>query len=514
VIARLWKRLALTSVEGLSLLSIVFASVILVAGNFLSARHFKRWDLTESRRYTLSAATLETLRGLDEPVHVWLLMHSSDPIRVSLRQTLVSYEAVSPKIEVHAIDPDRDPIAFADVKQRFKMDAGRASGGTVIADAPAVVSQGDRHWFVSHADLLDIEKSDDPRAKPKEERAITGAIRSVRKGTKSRLCFVQGHGERELTDGSADGIQFLQTLLEKDNYDVASVEATGTEPFKGCSVVVVAGARAPYSKDEEQKLKAYVLGGGNALIAVSPINADTDTGMALPGLSEVTKPFGIEFDQDLVFELDDKRVFPDSRGIRFLGEAKDHAISQALLPGPNRINLQTIVHFARSLRAVPGEGGVIPTPLLVTSSVAYGVTNIAGAAKWDGLPAKKTTDLSGPLTLAFAAERIASPGQKAPRMVVIGTGSAFLGVHWRVDGTGRGMAMLVENAIAWLASTPQVLDVPDRQDVAAGIRITAESKDEIQRFVLVYIPLAALLLGLLVFFFRRSNERAPHKPAK
>jgi ABC-type uncharacterized transport system involved in gliding motility auxiliary subunit len=516
-VAKLLSHLKRFSVEGLSLASIVAAAFILVVTNFLGARHYTRWDVTESQRYSLSAATLETLSHLKEPVQVWVLLHSSDPMRLSLRQTLIAYEAASSKVEVHLVDPDRDPAAFADAKQRFKMDEGRTAGASVVSDSPAVVAQGDRHWFISHSDLLDLEKADDLRAKPKEERALTGAIRNVTRGTKSRLCFVQGHGERELTDASPDGLSFLQTLLEKDNYELVSMDSQASQAqdlFKPCTVVLIPGPRAPFSKEEEARLRAYLLSGGNALLAVGPLNADTDSGLTRPNLSNVTKPFGIDFDEDLVVETDEKFVLPDSRGIRFLATPKDHVITQALVPLPNRIQLQTVAHFTRSLRAVPSVSDAAPLPVLLleTSKSAYGLVSVAGAANWKDVPEKKTTDIAGPLPLAFASERTLANNGKGPRLVVIGSSSAFLQAHWRVDSTGRGMAMLVENSIAWLASTPQVLDVPERQGVLAGIRITADSKTEIERYVLLYIPLSAVLLGLVVFLFRRSQERAPYKP--
>ena len=48
-----------------------------------------------------------------------------------------------------------------------------------------------------------------------------------------------------------------------------------------------------------------------------------------------------------------------------------------------------------------------------------------------------------------------------------------------------------------------------KESVAAGIRITEDSRDQVKRYVLVYMPLAALLLGLAVGLRRRGTEGAP-----
>jgi hypothetical protein len=500
----------------LGTLSIVAIAVLI---NVLGARHFRRFDVTKDHRYSLSPATLTTLRELREPVHVWVLMSSGDPLRESVKQVLVAYQAESSKVETHFINPDREPVQYADIRRRFKMDAGRSKGG-VVSDAVLVVSQGDRSWFISPADLLEVEKSDDPRAKPREERALTGAIRSVQGGVRTRLCFTTGHGERDIKDGSADGAAFLATLLEKDNYEVTSVDPSppgAQDVFKGCDTVVVAGPRAAFTPLEENRLKSYLLLGGSAVMGVGPINANTETGLARPGLGEALAPFGIGLDEDLVFEADDHLAFPDSMGIRFVGIPKDSALTGGLVPSPgsSRVVPRVIVHLTRSLRRVTGPDVAVPQELVVSSDKAYGVVNLAGASDWAGTPPKKGADISGPCTLVMASERskVKATDAHGPRVVVFGSGSTFLEVHWRVEGEGRGSAMLVENAIAWASARPQVLDVPDRQMAPVGIRITQEARSEIRNYVLIYIPLAAVLLAAFVFFRRRSGERAPYRLA-
>src|SRR6201999_276314 len=98
-----------------------------------------------------------------------VLMGGADPMEQSVKQLLVAYRAETDKLDVHYIDPDRDTIALEDVKKRFKIETGRTEQGHVIADALAVVARGDKHWFLTTADLVQIENADDTRVKPREE---------------------------------------------------------------------------------------------------------------------------------------------------------------------------------------------------------------------------------------------------------------------------------------------------------------------------------------------------------
>jgi hypothetical protein len=501
--------------QAVSLVGIVAAMILGVVVNVVAARHYKRWDWTKSKRYTLSAATLTTLHDLHEPVDLWLLMGAADPLEQSVKQLLVAYRAETDALVVHTIDPDRDTAALEDVRKRFKIDTGRTEDGHVVTDAVMVVSKGDKHWFVGASDMVSLSSTDDGKVQPREEQAITAAIRNVLGGDKTKLCFTAGHGELELGDASEQGLNFLGDILQKDNYDTATVDTSepdAHEPFKGCAVVVIAGARGPFTKEEANRLRTYLLEGGSLFLALSPINAQTATGMAAPGLDDALSPFGIGLDDDLVFELDPKLAIPESRGIRFFAQAKTHPVTAGLVHDdamPHEVP-RVMLNFARSLHHVAPEGSTPAVDLLASSDKSYGVVNINGAADWTDIPDKKPHDLSGPLVLAMASERPkGSPtAPHGPRVVVVGTGSVVIRRNWAEPLPLRGAALLTESAISWLASKPAILDVQAKDTVAAGIRITEDVRAEVYRYVLVFMPLAALLLGLAVGLRRRGTEGA------
>jgi hypothetical protein len=270
--------------------------------------------------------------------------------------------------------------------------------------------------------------------------------------------------------------------------------------------VVVVGARAPLYKEEDERLRTWLLGGGSALFAVGPINADTESGMEPVGLARSLAPFGIALDDDLVFETDPRFVLQGWRGIRFVAAAKSHPVSQALFG--ERDVPKAVLHFARSLRRVTEGGASAPVDLLVTTDKAYAVVDIHGAARWTGVPDRRDQDLPGPLAVAMASERpkVRPDDAHGPRVVVVGT-SDVLAARWLEEPTPvRGGPLLVESALSWLASKPQVLDIPPRPSVAAGIRISEDSRDQVRRYVLYYMPGAALALGVLVAWGRRRSE--------
>ncbi len=141
--------------------------------------------------------------------------------------------------------------------------------------------------------------------------------------------------------------------------------------------------------------------------------------------------------------------------------------------------------------------------------------NIAGAAEWKDAPQKKTGDLGGPLVVAMASERPKTSPSAAhgPRVVVIGSASPLTSPTFREPLPLRGAALFVESAISWLASKPQVLDVPEKSAVAAGIRITDDDRAAVRRYVLFLMPGTVAALGVVIALWRRRTEGASGRKA-
>src|SRR5665213_1864837 len=154
-----WK--TVNAARGVEMGGVLGAMIFGVVFNFLSARHFHRWDWTTGKRYSLTPPTLQTLHELSDPIDVWVLMGSGDPLESSVKQMLRSYLAETSKLNVYYIDPDRDAIALEDVRKRFQIETGRASDGRVVTDAIMVISRGDRHWFLNSSDMFEVSSTED-----------------------------------------------------------------------------------------------------------------------------------------------------------------------------------------------------------------------------------------------------------------------------------------------------------------------------------------------------------------
>jgi hypothetical protein len=507
------RRLRFDSHQMTEIAGVVAAVILAVTVNVLAARHFTRWDWTADKHWTLSPATLETLHTLEQSVDIWAIAGPGDPLEPSLRQLLASYTSASPRAEVHWIDPDRDAVQLLDLQHRFGLEAGQAEDGRVATDAIVIVASRNKHWFLTPSDMY--EQSDDVHVKPREERALTQAIRGVLGGEKAKLCFTVGHGELTLEAGKdeREWLGQLRDLLQKNNYELATVDTTAPndhEPFAGCSVAVVAGPVAPFSPDEENRLRTWLLQGGSLFAAVGPVDSSTRTG---PGLEQTLAPFGIAIDDDVVQEVDPAAAIPETHAEGFFASVRAHAVTASLVvSGSDAHPPRVAVFFARSLRHVAPPDAAWAADLLATTGSAYAKTSVAGAATWSEAPPRESSDPAGPFVVAMASERprIGTQATRGPRAVVVGSRFILAEDNWRQPRAMHGAAFLVDSAISWLAARTAVVDVPDRGEVSAGIPVSERGREEVRRYVLIFMPLAALLLGVAVWGWRKSTEDKPY----
>ncbi len=488
-----------------SLVGVAAAIVAAILLNVLAERRFTRWDATLAKRWTLSVATRDTVRSLPEPATIWVLLAPGDPLGQGIRQLLTAYEAESQRIVVRYIDPDRDPLGFEDARRRFGIEAGRTADGRVVMDAAIVVTMGDRRWFITTQDLLEVSEEDKGRIRRHEEQALTHALRSVQGGEKVQVCFTEGHGELSIEDGSDLGAGHLRDILEKDNYAPRRVDlGHGADPLASCGVVVVAGPRSPFSPTEDERLAAWLTKGGSVLYAASPVRAPGKSTFGSDGLAASLAAFGIFADDAMVVERDPERIL-ESEGVGFLAEARPHGITAGLVGEREKTLVPRIrVKAARPLSRVPGD--VVAADLVVTGARAFAIRDVRPR------PEAATGDRDGPFSIALASERprVSPSVAHGPRLVALGSTGFLSHAAWQEPLADRGAALVTENALSWLTSRPRVVDIPERAAVPAGMRLTEASRREVRDYVVFYMPAAALLLGLAVAFRRRSTEgRSP-----
>lgn len=477
------------------------AAVLLVNVNVLGARWYKRWDVTSDALYSLSQPTRELLAGLQEPVDVNVLLSKSDPLTVSVRHMLEAYSAETRQLRVRYVDPDRSPAEFLAVQQKYQILAGKAEDGRVITDAVIVLAQGPRHWFITSDELVKLDE-DSGRARPALESALSTALDNLRKAEKAKLCFTTGHREPTLEDAGPQGLSELRKRLEKGNYEPVSVD--GSSPrvsYAECVAVLVPTPELEFSAEQAKPLADYVRGGGSVLLLLAP-NLDDAGRVRGSGLEPVLELAGVTLGRDLVLEQDKAERLPSGSGELFYVKLRPHALTRGVLHEDDKLSSRVLVAQARSVDASGGATVVMET---TPSAVSLKDLSPLGAGQGGDVAAGAQQQVHA-IAAARELPKTKPDSTHGPRLFVTGASNLAWNRNFQ-DPSAYGNQRLIENAISWAAARPTLLNVPQKPEREVGLSLSEESLDEVQRYVLLYMPLSAGLLAAFVLLRRRNDER-------
>ncbi len=484
---------------------VLAAALIAVLVNVLVMRFYKRWDWTSDGLYTLNQATLDTLQGLDEPVDVVVFLSRSDNMRVSVEHMLGAYAAETRQLRVRYVDPDQNPAEFMALQKQYDINQLATDDGRLVSETAIVLARGKKHWYVTADDIMSIDETG--AVKPKLEQALTVGLRNILGSEVTRVCFTAGHQEASIESGAGDGMAELKFRIKHDNYEPTLLDMTQADWAKQLAQcqVVVSAPELPIAPKDVQVLTGWFTAGGNLLLLLNPVLAD-DAPEILPcGLEPLVQRAGITLGADLIIEGSPKLKLT-STGEIFLAAAARHEITRGLFSTRDDTTTPLIFKVAQSLGRTPESNAQI---LVNTSDTAYTLKDVGAFLKAGEPPRRAESSLVGPLPVALAAELPVPEGAKAdhgPRIVVIGSASLALNDNWRTPALAPNAA-LVTSALSWLAAKPPLVDIPEKQTHDVGLNLTEESQSDVAYYVLLYMPLASLLLGGFVLYRRRSTER-------
>ncbi|HEX9368349.1 MAG TPA: Gldg family protein [Vicinamibacterales bacterium] len=453
--------------------SILVVLAILVAINYLSARHNKRWDLTAAHQFSLSDQTKKVLQDLKEPVKIRVFARSDDQ---RFRDRLDGYAYQSKQVSVEYIDPEKRP----GVAQQL----GVTALNTVVFEY----------------------KGRNEKVTSDGEQELTNALIKVIQGRQPKVYFTQGHGEKDTVSAERSGYNGIAAGLTAGNFVVDKVvlAQAGKVP-DDADILIVAGPKTDFLGPEIDAVKAYLAKGGKVLLMLDPVLKVDQPQPA--GLQALLKDWDIEAGNDIVLDI--------SGMGRLLGTDESVPVAASYPPHPitENFNLLTAYPLARSM--TPIEGGVngrTAQKLVETSKASWAETNLKALAS--GQPAKQDEgDKPGPVSLAAAVSApvtAAAPPKDAKkdgdtpkpaetRLVAFGdsdfASNGALGVSGNRD--------LFLNTVNWLAQQENLISIRPRDPEDRRITLTADQERRIFYLTVLIVPGLVLLAGVQTWWRRR-----------
>lgn len=474
--------------------AVILAVALTVMVNWLSARRWVREDLTSTKIYTLSEKSENILSDLPENIEVVVFMTPATSMYDQVRELLERYKAASDKISVEYIDPEREPLKTTQLAEKF---------GVQVADTVVFVL-GDRTKYVTSDQMAEMDYSgmqygQGPTMRAfKGEEQFTSAILSLVAPDVPKVYFVTSHGEAALEGGGGSGDRSLAVLgdtLKRENMEAADVSLLSGEVPADADVVAIVGPTRAYTESEITALETFLDRGGRLLVALDPLIEPAGT-MRPTRLEEMLAARGVIVNDDLVVDPSRRLPFYDLSAV-YLQDFPSHPVTSGLE------GFAVLFTVARSLTADDAEAAV----LVQTSDDGWGETDLGMLLRGEPV-AVDDGDTAGPAVVAVAVEGAATgaeagaEGLSEPttyRLVVFGD-SDFM---TDLDIANAGNAVLAGNAFNWLAARDSLVGIPPRDVEQVSLFLTQQQMRNLLLLVLVGMPCAAILLGVLVWRKRR-----------
>ena len=485
-------------------ISIVLFVAIVIVVNILSEQLYFRLDLTEQNQYTLSKATKDIVRELDEPITVKAYFSKDLPAQLiktknDFREMLVEfgrlsgqmivYEFISPneneEIEREAMQNGIQPVMI-NVREKDQMVQQRAYMG-------AVLSLGDRQEII-------------PVVQPglAMEYTLSTSIKKLSVLDKPVIGILQGHGEAGLNE-------LMQVNQEMSIlYRIENVTITDTTNIPS-NITTLAIVRPSDTIPDLvfMQLDAFLSRGGRLFIAMNRVSGDLQNGYGTAlytGLESWLQGKGLIVNENFLVDANCVSATMQQQ----VGNAIQ--ISSISIPHVPRINkfadhaitsgLEEVIFQFTSTLDFMGDSAISYTPLLFSSEQS----GTQPAPQYFNFT-KQWTQADFPmqnLVLGAVLEGNLS-GTANSKMVVLSDGDFAIGSGQQQINPDN--ISLMVNSIDWLSDDTGLIALRTKGVSSRPIKQMEDGTRSIIKWLNFLLPILLVLIYGFIRFQYRKNQR-------
>lgn len=484
-------------------INIVLLFIIIIACNYIGFNEYARKDLTEEQRYTISERTInvlssERIQKRETPIRIIFAFKRSTPNYARMYSLLEEYIRYgNGKIQVECFDPMRQPNRAREISQIYGVDFNQnlcvidARKDHTISLKTFEAEKSDRKHvrirpgatFIKYETMPDETKR---AVALMMDEVVCSAITEAVEGDMRHMYVVEGKGgvsrdDQELLESIGEITSSLNIQLSWVN--IANVEML---PANAEGLLIVS-PQTDFTDDEMRVVREFwERDGRNTLfVALDPTNTK------LPRLYRFLREQGIRPNADRVLLRDRKRAYYDISAVF----PKGLNCTRSFWNGSTHVEGQsmslTLEHGDENMAAIRK---LTTYPLLNTTAEYYGETR-------NDLEPSFTLqeDREGPLCLEAAVTR-GNPRDpnNLSTMVVLGNTEMLSKENARTEQRDY-----MRTLWAWMSHRPEYSGKSANQDLTMKIDLNRHSRNAVEYLTLIFMPLFALLVALIIWNIRR-----------
>ncbi|WGH75664.1 gliding motility-associated ABC transporter substrate-binding protein GldG [Tenacibaculum tangerinum] len=266
----------------------VFVLILLLLVNYLANSVYKRFDLTQDKRYTLSEVSENLIDKITAPLTINVYLEGDFPaefkrLQIETRQFLEELQATNNHIRFRFINPDN-------IRERLVKKGMLPSQLTVEEDGKlseaiifpwAEVSYGKKIELVSLLPntIAKTQEAQLQNAIEKLEYSFANALHSITQKERQKVAVLAGNGELQ------DIYQYslLSEVVKKYRLAKFTLDSVATNPQKtlrdlrNYDLTIVAKPTERFTEEEKFTIDQFIANGGKTLWMLDNNHADTDS---------------------------------------------------------------------------------------------------------------------------------------------------------------------------------------------------------------------------------------------
>jgi ABC-type uncharacterized transport system involved in gliding motility auxiliary subunit len=472
---------------------LIFLAIV-VAIQYIVLEHPKRWDLTRAGKHTLSTQSRKVLDTFGEkklPIEVLAFYEAKDTgARDAVRDLLDQYRDVYGAFTYSFVDPDQNRTLALQNK---------------IDSYPSIVLKAGQK---------------DERISTADEETLTNALTKLLRAEVKKIYLVKGHGELPPDSKEPDGLSTAKEQIEKQNYRVEEIVLLQSASIpEDATILMIAGPKTDPLDSELDLIRNYINRGGSIFVLLNPFKT--------PKLAAFLKDYGFETADDIVVDRMSRvfggdylmpvittyinfpitknfnlaSFFPEVRSVRAAEKPIPNVTVQALAltsPVSWTISEEQLKSGNANLDEKTGQKGPI-------SVMAVSTHNVPSRNKEPGNGENTAKDSTEPSTKADANKAEEDPVNTAKaRIVVAGSSLLAANKYFKLQGNGD----LFMNSVSWLAEDENLIAIRPKSSRSQPIVLTGNESLVILAVPVVLVPLSWIIVGVVVYLYRRRTVAA------
>ena len=455
----------------------------------LSSSHRKRFDFTQTGRYTLDQTTLNVLANLKDQIIIVSCSGMGDMMwRLSNEKLIEQFSFASDRVKHEFVDPTKEPEKVILFSKELTEES-----------LPAIFVQRGKRY---------------ERAKDAKESNITNAIIKVTRNNTKVVYFLKGHGERDIQSArDAYALGYIKEKLQEKGFKVNEIEMqpqTGIPP--DCAILIVAGPRSDLHAFETQALEDYINAGGRTLIMLEPESA--------PGFVSWLKSFGLLVGDDIVCETVLRRFMAGgiARGevstsirltitpkmyLTYNDITRDFQLTSEYVGCRSVSVASTLPEGIRGMKILESKGYYKEAK----RQGSWAEADIAGV-KANEAQFDEGEDLPGPVPIAAMVsievesdQSALPPGHQKKEGKILVFGDADFPTN---SSRGYGGAELFLNSVSYLCGEEDLVNVSHKSTKYTDLDLSSTQRRVIVTVAVIIWPLLVIVPGILNWLKRRT----------